>query len=313
MFSFIALSIILTTSVLAAEEPSCVISDSGCPCATKASSGKCMRHQGDNTCLLDDCSDGYKCDCFGFEHCSISSGSIFTTGDNAVPSSDTPFSCHLTAGAGKCYTFGYFLDTVNAADNAKAEGTSSMMDTTVDMVACTEDIQVVIGEKVTLDKTIEQLDNLAELVTEDERADIDTEVGVVIQAIKAVRAEEEALDEELEEATKANNQVGYFRRMCRRREAEAAEKEEEEKSEAVKPKNKVQCNRCEVLRKEIQELRKQRKEAAIQAGTWTKKAQSAKNRSRKRRKNVNKIRLSAEEARARCIRRSEKILARIRG
>lgn len=272
-----------------------------------------MRHQGDNTCLLSDCSDGYKCDCFGFEHCSISSCSLFTTSRNAVPSVGTPFSCHLTANAGKCHTFEYFLDTVNAADNAKAEGSLSVKDTTTDLLATAQDVQAIVQEKVTLDEVIDQLDNLAEIVEEDERAKIDADVSAVVEAIKAVRAEEKALDEEVEEATNANKQVGYFRRICRRREAEAAQKEEEEMLEAAKPENKVICKRCKVLRKEIRNLNNQRKEAAVQAGTWTKKAQAARGRCRKRRNNVKKIRQNSEEAHGRCIGRLGKILARIKG
>lgn len=272
-----------------------------------------MRHQNGNECLLGACSDGYKCDCFGFEHCTISRCAIYTIDENAVPSDTNPFQCHLTPDAGKCTTFEYFLDTLSAADNAKAEGTTSTKEITAELIASTGDIQAIVAEKAVVDSTVEALDDLAEQVTEDERADIDREMELILKALKDARAEETEMEEDASEARRANNQVGYFRRLGRRREAEAKAKEEEEKIEAAKPKNKQECNRCEVPRKEIRELRKQRKQAAIEAGTWTKKVQGSKNRAKKHRKNVNRIRLSAEEARKRCIARSEKILARIRG
>lgn len=270
-----------------------------------------MHDQGDGTCLLGECNDGYKCDCFGFEQCSRSSCSIFTNTQNVVPSTYTPFQCNLTLHLGRCTVFEQFLETANAADNAKLESTRSSRETDTTMMDVIDDVQHIQGDKVTMEQKVEELDSFAEEVTDEERKQLEGDVKAVVEAIQKVQEELRDLQDDLEEATGTNYKVGKFRRMCHHKEKEATEKEAEERAEATKPKNKDTCNRCDVLNVEIKALRKECRDAAKAAGEWTKKVQNAKNKGRKRRKNVKKIRLSAQEAHLRCIDRSKKILSRL--
>lgn len=303
---------IFVASVIAAEDAACVIGDTECPCAIKPQSGTCMRHQEGNKCLLGKCSNGYKCDCMGFETCNISSCAIFTTGADAVPSVDTPFDCHKTPGAGTCITFNMMRDTVSAADSAKNEATASVKEADEAMKNAHDDLQAVQNAKTNVRSQLDEVDTFGEQVTEEERKDIENEAEVIVQAIADVQEEAAAILSGATEAFDANIKSGYYQRISRRKEAQAVQKEEEEKVEAVKPENKVKCAKCDELKAHIIKLRRERKEAAILAGTWAKKARGAKEKSRHHRENVKKIKLSAEEARARCVARSQRILARLR-
>lgn len=308
---FFGLLMALATSALA-QDSECVITNSTCPCTMTQASGTCMRSQGDNTCLLGECSDGYKCDCFGFEQCTITSCAIHTTDANALPSAVTPFPCHLTADAGKCTVFDHYMDTVAAANNAKAEASASVKESDMEMTAASDDLLKVQGHKAVLDQTFEDLDTFAEQVTEDERKEVEQEANLVIVACEEAQQESVEIQKDVMEAFRANLQAGYFHRVARRKEDEAKTKEAEEKVEAAKPDNAVTCGACTQMKEDIKRLRNERKDAAKLAGTWTRKVQEAKNRARNRRRKVNTIRLRAEEARARCVDRSQRILTRLR-
>lgn len=272
-----------------------------------------MRSQGGNLCLLGECNDGYKCDCFGFEQCNISSCSIYTTDANAVPSSTVPFSCHLTPDAGKCTTFSHFLDTIAAADNAKAEASASVKEADMEMTAASEDLIKVQGHKIVLAQIFEELDTFADKVTEDERTEVEEEAEQVVKAVVDLQKELADLHTDNLGTFKSNLQAAKFHRLARRKENEAQEKESREKIEKAKPEHSANCAVCVSLKAEADASRKERKEAARLAGSWTKKTQEGKNRARKRRQNIGLIRLQSEEARAKSVDRSQRILTRLRG
>lgn len=306
------LALALTIGALAAEDGECLMTNTTCPCTMAPSSGNCMRAQGGNMCLLGECNDGYKCDCFGFEQCTISSCSIYTTDANAVPSTTVPFACHLTPDAGRCTVFASFLDTVQAADNAKAEASASVKEADMEMTATNDAVVKIQGHKVVLEQTFEDLDTFSDQVTEEERKEVEAEAAIVVKSCSLALVEATELQKQVDNAFKANLETGRFHRRVRERESEAVRKEEQERVERLKPENKVVCTVCDTLKSEITLIRKDRREAAIEAGTYAKKVQAAKNSARNHRQKVNDIRLTAEEARARCVDRSQRILTRLR-
>lgn len=312
MFASVSISLLVLLTKSAAGQEGCVMTNTTCPCTVTAASGNCMRAQGNNTCLLGECTEGYKCDCFGFEQCTIKSCAIHTTDANAVPSAETPFRCHLTPDAGKCVVFDHFLDTLAAANNAKAESSASVKETDMEMMAASDDMMKVQGHKVVLAQIFEDLDTFAEQVTEDERKEVEQEAEIVVKAGAEIQAELVEMQKDVVEAFTANLQAGNFYRTARRKDASAMEKEEEEKVEAAKPEHKDKCPPCEAMKPGIKKLRKEAQEAATLAGTWTKKVQGAQGRARGLRKKANDIRLSAEEASARSVDRSQRILTRLR-
>lgn len=309
VFLTISLALALATVTLAATETSipdifdaCVITNSSCTCAMQTPSGTCMRHQGDGACLMGQCNNGYKCDCMGFEQCAVSNCSIYTTTNLAVPSELKEFPCQLTPSAGKCITFETFLDTVDAVDSAKTTSTAALHETTTDLTDMTYDQAEMLADKAAVDDVLEQLDvQGAGDVTEEERAEVDSDSLEVSTAIAAAHVEAGAAQADMTEALEADLKAAKARRVAHRKAKEAVAVEEEEKVERSKPKN--------VAR--IRELRRQRREAVIEAGTWVTKSRGAKDSLKKRKKNVKKIKLTAREARERCVARSLKILKRL--
>lgn len=79
--------------------------------------------------------------------------------------------------------------------------------------------------------------------------------------------------------------------------------------EAEKAKKK--CVTCDSLKEKIKRHRQARRDAAKAAGTWAKNARDARKEGRKARRNAEAKQLTAKEAKERCIRKSEKILARL--
>ena len=120
----------MLSACVAQVEQGCVITNTSCPCAIRSSSGMCMRHQGGNQCLMGECSEGYKCDCLGFEVCSISTCAKYTTVENAIPSEENLFQCHLTPEAGTCIDFESFQDTIAAVDSSTRESSESVRSVT---------------------------------------------------------------------------------------------------------------------------------------------------------------------------------------
>lgn len=262
-------------------------------------------------CLLGECNDGYKCDCFGFEHYTKLVCSVFTTEANVVPSMDTEFRCHLTTDARTCVMFERFLDTVNAADNAKEEAKTVKSDTNTAMTEVSEDIKAMQFQKLAMATTLEVLETFTGEVTEQERMEVEAYVMIVVKYIRDSQTEALALQEEASEVSEAYFKIGHFHRMCHRKKKDSFKREGQENTMATKPENQKACNQCDSLKEEIKAIRQERKEAAIMAGKWTKKMQIAKNRCNKHRDNVQKIRLSVEEARVRCVSCSQQILSRM--
>lgn len=224
-----------------------------------------------------------------------------------------PFPCHSTPGAGVCTNVEEVMDTPGAAENAKAEAMASVKETTVDMTDNSDDVKEVQKDEIAVVQVVEELDRLADEVSEDERTEVDEEVKQVVQAAKEVQEVTTQLNNELAEAVDANLQAGYFQRQCRRRRKEGERKKKEVEVEETKPETEEKRRRCTKLRAEIGDLDRETRRVAKLACTWTKKAQKAKSGCRQLRSKGQKIRQRCKESRTRCERSSQKIIGRVRG
>lgn len=263
---------------------------------------------------MGECSEGYKCDCLGFEMCRISSCAKYTTAENAIPSEETPFQCHLTPNAGRCIDFDTFIDSLVAMDTAKAEASQVVKTVMEDYVVMTADIAEIQQEKVLIDDVIKELDAYPAEITEEDRSDVEQDALQALDDMEEAARQSAELQAAVTEATKADMEAAKERREAYRHDKKAKETqkelEEEEKKRADKTKK---CNRCDQLKEKIRALRKERREAAIRAGTWTKKCRGAKRRGRQCRSKVEKSKLSAKAARRKCVQKSRAILRRLHG
>lgn len=306
------LAILVMDKAVAQDEGACIMTNTSCPCAFRSSSGTCMRHVGGDYCLMGECNYGYKCDCLAYEKCKISNCAKYTTVANVIPSADNPFPCHLTPDAGECTDFVSFIDTIAATDYAQLEATQSVKTIDADVIVAEQDVISIVQDKITVEATLEQLNTYVNNVTEEERQEVEKDVNIVISSVTRAQTEATAIQIAMTEAAEASQNSALHRRVAYSKEAKAVETETELKIETDKPENKEQCNLCEILKQDIQRLRKERRDAAIKAGEWSVKTRNAKNRGRGHLQNIEVIKMTSAEARARCIARVEKILERLR-
>ena len=313
MATFVLLLISMISTSLAQVEQGCVITETSCPCAIRSSSGMCMRHQGGNQCLMGECSEGYKCDCLGFELCSIASCAKYTTLENAIPSEENLFQCHMTPDAGTCIDFESFQDTIVATDSATRESSEAVKSVTEYSKEATADLGEIQEDKIKIDDAIRELNTFPLDVSEEEWADMQQDSIQALDDLNEAAGEVAELHDTVVEATRADIEAAKHRRNAYKREREAKKLDKELEEEEKKQDNEAKRKRCDALKDKIKTVRQARKQAAIEAGTWVKKCRAAKKRGNKCRRKVEKSKLSAGEARKKCIDKAKKILRRLRG
>ena len=135
----------------------------------------------------------------------------------------------------------------------------------------------------------------------------------VLEDLNEAAVQVAELHDSVVEATKADIEAAKHRRNAYRREREAKKLDKELEEEQKKQGSKKKCNKCDSLTDKIKKLRQARKQAAIEAGTWVKKCRGAKKRGRNCRKKIEKSKLSAGQARRKCVDNAKRILRRLRG
>ncbi|KAI0564938.1 hypothetical protein FGB62_22g64 [Gracilaria domingensis] len=249
----------------------CVITEDWCPCSQAASSGSCLKYQGESLCLLGMCRASYKCDCLGYEKCKRSSCAVYTAMENTIPSELVPFGCHLTAGAGSCTSFDSFLDTVEAAVNAKTDARHSNNEATAESVNAHRLVSEVQGEAASINDELNAIEALRDQMTVEEEEEIYDNARIVQDSVKNCTLK--ALDVTIEagKAFETNLKTGEMAGVavssdkdCKRKKDELKEEEEKAKSE------KKECSACQKLEEDIEVLEKLSKEAAVNAGKGAK-------------------------------------------
>lgn len=313
---FICLSFYIAFSVAAesivdTEEADCILTDTSCACSIKPASGSCLRHQGGGKCLLDDCSDGYRCDCQGFEKCSVGKCSIYTTANQTVVSDVTPFPCQLTPNAGTCINFDTFIDTITAADNAALVATKSVNLSTIEASEAVLDYKKIVDGTQEVNNILSELDVEAERVTEEEREQVELDAASVVTAAESAQKELVFVQDAVGDAFSASLEASKARRDARLHEKQAKMIEEEIKVEQQKTENKDKCEKCEQLKMEVERLRRLRKEQAIAAGTWAKRARDHSGKAKNHKVKVKEFHDVAEQSRLNCIEKYKLILKRL--
>lgn len=121
---------------------------------------------------------------------------------------------------------------------------------------------------------------------------------------------QEDIDEALETSKKVYEQQRQAKK-ARRAAKEARKKEEAHLAELESKKDQVDCPTCVALKQKVQEARKARKEAAIAAGTWSKKARDGKKKVKKAKTAAKEKQLTAAEQEAQCIAKANRILGKL--
>ena len=298
-------------AVAAGGSGECILTSDRCHCSEQVGSGECMKYQGGDKCLMGQCNDGYKCDCFGFELCTRRVCAKYTTKEGVIPHQTLPFGCHLTDNAGECIDFSEFSDTVQGAGYAQEAANEYNKEAAADNREMTQAVQGIDDSVEETNKAMGGIAGAGHLVTEEEFAEAEADANIVMEACVRASEEKALAAQESKEAYKSFIEASKFRAKAQELEKKADEREDEEKDERRKNKDKPKCDRCEELKREAKELRRKRREAAIAAGTWAKKARGHKKKSKARKRKVKKEQLSASEARKRCVDRWNKILARL--
>ncbi|KAI0564936.1 hypothetical protein FGB62_22g66 [Gracilaria domingensis] len=231
----------------------CVITEDWCPCSQAASSGSCL-----NATVWDMKS--------ARGHCAV-----YTAMENTIPSELVPFGCHLTAGAGSCTSFDSFLDTVEAAVNAKTDARHSNNEATAESVNAHRLVSEVQEEAASINDELNAIEALRDQMTVEEEEEIygnarivqDSVKNCTLKALDVTIEAGKAFETNLKTAEMAGVAVSSDK-DCKRKKDELKEEEEKAKSE------KKECSACQKLEEDIEVLEKLSKEAAVNAGKGAK-------------------------------------------
>lgn len=271
-----------------------------------------MRQQGSNHCLMGVCSEGSKCDCLTFEICKISRCAKYTTIENAIPSSEILFECHLTPNAGTCMEFDRFVETVSASDVANMESFKVVKDVTADYISVLDHMKDISLDKMVIDEWIAKLDEHYANVTEAEREDVEKHVNEVLAIGREANNLSVELHRAMAQVTRANLLGSEARRNAHKREREAKDFEAEL---ASKDENNIQngkCDTCDELKDKIQLLREAVREAAKKAGRMTRQCRNVRQQGMIYREKVNTWKANVEKTRQHFVNKAKLILDRLR-
>lgn len=102
-------------------EEGCLSTKANCVCSTKLPADTCLLSLANSTCTSGPCNEGYKCDCAGYELCSISKcDSYVAEGGTYVTDRDTT-PCTISPRSGTCIVMVDVMDTVRSANGAVVE------------------------------------------------------------------------------------------------------------------------------------------------------------------------------------------------
>lgn len=296
------------------EEDGCIMDPKECTCAESPSAGECTRPVEGGKCLQDDCMPSFKCDCFGYELCSISTCGRWTPAVNAILSRTSEFQCKYEATGSKCRTATSFLDTLSGADNAKIASIKYVDDISVDEVEVASDLKESLSFKIATLDACRAVTTRSDEVSVEEMTDLNSLSDAVIEETKAISKEIASVGEDAAEAYTSMGKARLARALAREHEAAAKAEEmaEAEAAEKAKKENKV-CIPCEEMKARVKKLRLARKQAAIEAGTWSKKGRGARSRANIKRTSAKKRKAKVQLTSAQCVARAQKILNRLGG
>lgn len=267
-----------------------------------------MKPQTEGLCLLGKCEVGYRCDCLGYAMCERSKCAMFTAMENAIPSEDIPFGCHLTPDAGQCTTFAHIMDTLEAADNALVEASHSN-----DLASSytSEAYHMVIKAQAdisTVDAALKSIEPFRDELSDEETDAIEKDVEAMRQSV--TEAAREALEVSLDaaEVNKERRVVADFKKKANKCDKEAKRandklKEAKEKAE----KEQKTCEECGALKEENEKQTDSRKDSCVKAGEAAQRARNGRSNANEGNNRVKQNCSKSAEAKARIESKIERI------
>lgn len=266
-----------------------------------------MRHQGGGKCLLSECAPGYRCDCLGFETCSITKCSKFTTLSDVIPSDKQPFSCHLMPNFGTCVTVSGIRDIASAAVSAKSESSELIGMMGELYVQALTDLMEMQSNKKVMDNSLKSLHDNPNATFHDVQHFVVQVVGHIVDAHKEVQVIHDAMVQ----ASQADLQVYKFAQEAREKEEEAKVQLDLLEKESGKVKEGGVCAKCDEVKERIKVLKEERREAAVQAGNWTRKVREEAEKSKAATESIAEFKVKSTESRKLMLDKAKKILATV--
>lgn len=168
---------------------SCIISGESCPCAKTTPSGTCIRYQGNGKCVLNDCAEGYRCDCLAFETCKISQCPKYESSLGEEESRTVPFQCELKMNGGQCVSFRDVLDTKDASEVAVEQAALFVDEASEAALASAADLALLYTERRQIAVVLARIDVVAHLISSSSRAAIDEAAMAIDRAVSTAHQE----------------------------------------------------------------------------------------------------------------------------
>lgn len=290
----------------------CIISNSECTCSEQPATGTCTRQVGKDTCLQGECLESFRCDCWGFEKCSITTCGKHVPISSANLSTDIAFQCKLEADGSQCRNPTGYMDTSEGAENARDASVAFVDEAVVDEREVAIELAAAMNYKMTVLEAIRSLDHHYENVTDDEIRAISEDAELVAVAVQEIMIDLAEVSQE--------SKVAYDH-MADTKAAMRAAKVAEEASKAVEAKrsaleaeslaSSTPCTLCEELKREAERLNEVRRQEAKDAGKSAKKARDARKRTRRGRRSAQEKNEATAAAKHNCEEKVRRVLARL--
>lgn len=249
----------------------CILTDNSCQCAPVTKTGTCLRSVGNGMCLLGQCSEGYKCDCFGFELCSLSPcGANVPVGGEIPKKENVAFPCKMESTAGQCTTFVDVLDSLTAADNSASHASATFGDVLANGIKATKSLLAIQEEKLAVHQMLTEMEHVAQSMSDDDMSHVDVEARAVGKAMREAAVVVERIVEDAKLGSEALMETRKHRRIAHkvsilegnRLSLLEEEAKKEEKNDRL----------IEALKLEIEQLNEMKKFSAKHSGLKAKEA-----------------------------------------
>lgn len=162
------------------------MTDTGCQCSTNEPAETCLISQGNGTCVTGPCNEGYKCDCDGYELCSVATCDSYSKNTNAVLSNETAFPCSLSKGTGFCIAMVDVMDTVRSASLAVVDADMNHDKVINASVYISEQVHSLQGWLQKVTTVLKKVQMVIQDLSDAERRDIYDNVEVVEHSIETM-------------------------------------------------------------------------------------------------------------------------------
>lgn len=259
-----------------------------------------------------ECNESFRCDCWGFEVCSIDSCGKYVPTHGAVLSSDITFQCELDASGSKCRNPSDYMDNIEGAENARDSAVVFVDEAVVDEREVAIELAASMNYKMTALDAIRSLDRHNENITDGEINAVSEDAELVAVTVQEIMIDLAEVVQESKIAYDSMVETKIAMRAAKTAE-EAAKVLEEEISglEAQALASSVPCATCATLSVEVERLRTERRKRAKAAGASAKKARDARKKTRRGRRSAQEKQEAAAAAKENCVAKARQVITRL--